>query len=145
MTVLDAYALVAMLSDDPPRSEVEPLLRQADNPGRIASLNLAEAIDVLVRVKLRPPSDVSRAIELLVGTRRLGVVPLDDGMARRAGGLRAQHYNNRRQLSIADCVAAVTAETLDDALATADPSLASAARELGVEVVALPDSKGRRP
>jgi hypothetical protein len=39
----------------------------------------------------------------------------------------------------------VAAARSDDAIATADPVVAEIARGAGLEVVALPDSNGRRP
>lgn len=45
---------------------------------------------------------------------------------------------------MADCVALATAMALDRQLATSDPALLSAAVDEGCQVVALPDSQGRR-
>jgi len=74
------------------------------------------------------------------------VVDADEVVARLAGRLRSEKYRRTEApLSLADCFALATASLLDLALATADPALAHAAREEGVEVIGLPDSSGRPP
>jgi len=51
----------------------------------------------------------------------------------------------RSPLSLADCLALATAIDLGDALATSDRALAALARRYQLTVVALPDSRGRKP
>lgn len=64
----------------------------------------------------------------------------------RAGDLRAVHYHRERSaVSLADCLALATAESVGEALATPDPALAAMARAEGIEVIPLPDSRGHRP
>jgi hypothetical protein len=56
-----------------------------------------------------------------------------------------QLYRRRTaELSLADCVLFASLEE-DDALATSDRPLARAARRLGHDVIALPDSPGDDP
>lgn len=75
----------------------------------------------------------------------LAVVPVDERTAWRAAELRRRHYARRTsELSLADCLA-LAAVGAGDSLATADPPLARAGREEAQDVVALPDSRGRRP
>jgi predicted nucleic acid-binding protein len=63
-----------------------------------------------------------------------------------AGRLRARHYHrNAMAVSLADCIAAATALSLDRPLATADPALAALVRAEGGQVRGLVDSKGRLP
>ena len=67
-------------------------------------------------------------------------------VARLGASLRAQHYSRADMpLSLADCFCLATAMTLKTDLATTDPDLARLARDLGVAVIGLPDSTGRRP
>ena len=144
MTVLDAYALTAFLGDEASADEVESLLRARDC--HISALNLAESYDRLIRLQRLTRAEVDAGVDLLVRTGRLGILAVDDHLARRTGELRARTYHRtRRPVSLADCVAAATAELLDDVIATADGHLAAMAREIGVEVIALPDSTGKRP
>lgn len=146
MTVLDAYALHALLMEEPASREVVPLLQGKERSARIASVNLAEVYDNLIRGRGERRTAIDQVVNPLIRARRLSVVPVDDAIARRAGDLRGSHYHRtRRPVSIADCIATATSEALSEDLATSDPHLASMAHEEGVEVVALPDSRGHRP
>jgi PIN domain nuclease of toxin-antitoxin system len=142
--VLDAYALIAYLRGEPAGAEVSDLLRR-ERPPSISAVNLAEVIDRLVRVDRRSGSEVRSKINFVIAGG-MEVEPVWHMDARRAGTLRAQHYVRRSsELSLADCICVATAMKLDAALATSDPVLARTARAEGVEVIALPDSKGNRP
>jgi PIN domain nuclease of toxin-antitoxin system len=146
MSVLDAYALIAFLADEPPAAEaVEAQLRQVEDSPVISAVNLAEAIDRIMRVTGAPETVVATSVDLLLN-ERLSVVPADERIGRQAGVIRAQHYHRRRcPVSLADCVAIATSRARNQALATADHALASVARAVGVELVPLPDSRGRLP
>lgn len=145
MTVLDAYAVIAAMRDEPARPRVEELLRDRSDPACISAANLAEVHDQLIRIGARSPGDVDAAVELL----RLGgleVVPVDAVIGRRAGRWRAQHYHRERcAVSLADCLAAATAAARQEALATSDPHLSSMARAAGIDLIPLADSQGRQP
>lgn len=145
MSVLDAYAIVAAMVGEPAAAEVEALLRDREDPPLISAINLAEVIDVSTRILGYPGEQVlERTDWLLAGG--LTVVAVDEELGRTVGRLRARFYDRRTSdLSIADCVCLATALRLGQRLATADPALAATARALGVEVVALPDSRGERP
>lgn len=143
MTIFDAYAVIAFMAAEPAGAEVAEMLRQPG--GRMTSVNAAEVVDVMVRVRGHPPAAVNGGIDLLVAAG-LQIVHLDGEGGRTAGGLRAAHYHKgSSELSLADCVALATARRLGEKLATADAPLAAAARAEGVAVVALPDSTGARP
>jgi PIN domain nuclease of toxin-antitoxin system len=140
--LLDAYALVAFLANEPAADEVEKLLRTGD--ASVTVVNLAEAVDVLQRVHGITPDEVRQAVETLLGDT-LAVVAQSTGDAWRAAELRTRYYDRtRRPLSLADCflIAAVAA---DDQIASSDAPLAETAREEGLTVRALPDSTGARP
>jgi PIN domain nuclease of toxin-antitoxin system len=145
LTVLDAQAIVAALLGEPATAEVEAILRDVSDPPRISAVNVAEVIDVLVRRHGAAPDDVLQRLEWLqVGG--LATVAADEAIGLLAGRLRARHYRSSdRAVSLADCVALATALHLGDRLATADPALADLAAEEGCRIVALPDSRGRRP
>lgn len=111
----------------------------------MSAVNLAEAMDVLVRVGRRDAEAVRERIDWLIAGG-LEVEPVWLPIARMAASLHARHYHRSdRPLSLADCICLATALTLQTDLATTDPDLARLAREVGVDVVSLPDSTGRRP
>ena len=136
---------MAFLAGERAADEVEALLRDAADRPAILAINLAEAIDVLVRAYGQPPQVVDEKLEWLVAGG-LDVLEVDDVMARAAGSVRATRYHRSRALiSLADAFVVAGAALLGARVATADGPLASVARAEGVEVVALPDSSGRRP
>lgn len=145
LTVLDAYAVVAYIAGEGAGDEVDRLRSQSGQSVRISTANLAEVIDRLVRVHGFELDEVQERIDLM---RRgeLRVVSVEESIGRRAGELRATHYHRERSaVSLADCLALASAEAVEEPLATPDSALAAMARAEGVEVVALPDSQGRRP
>lgn len=141
--VLDAYALVALIADEPAAPRVEELLRAGGV--RITSISLAEAVDVSCRAHGIAEEAVADAIDPLVYGGYLDVVAPDAAGAWRAASLRVAHYRRReRPLSIADCFLLAAAQP-GDRIATADPLVAEVARAEGIEVLALPDSSGACP
>ena len=142
--VLDAYALIAFLRGEQAGAEVKELLHQTPAPSMSAA-NLAEVVDRLMRADGRSDPEVRNRIDLVIaGGMEVEPVWLTD--ARRAGSLRARHYDRQAaNLSLADCFCLATAIKLEAAVATSDPALARAARAEGVGVIPLPDRSGQRP
>lgn len=141
-TVLDAFALVALALGEPAADEVEEILRAGDV--RMSTINRSEAVDQLRRVHKRKWAELREGFGALEA-EVIEVVPVDGSIAWRAAELRERHYSRKDSpLSLADCVALATVFT-GDCLATADRPLASAARAESIRVLALPDSRGRRP
>ena len=142
MTLLDAFALVALLLDEQAAEDVEGLLR--DDECAVPAINLAEAIDVLIRVHGVPAADVRVGLDPLLGGT-VHVVAQGEADAWRAAELRSTHYHRRlAPLSIADCLLLAAARP-GDRVATADPPLAHVARAEGIAVAPLPDSTGVHP
>lgn len=142
MTVLlDAFALIALLRDEPAAGDVEGLLRRGG--AALTAINLAEALDVLERVDAVPRARLDELTGPLVA-ESVRLVEVDERLARDCASLRARHYHRTRSpLSLADCV--LLAAASGASLATADPPLARAARAERIEVHPLKDSRGRRP
>lgn len=141
MTLLDAYALVAFLADEPAAAEVERLLRGGDTA--VLVVNLAEALDVTQRAHGVSEAELRAALEPLLGDVVAVTVQREDA-AWRAAELRTKYYDRRScPLSLADCLLLAAAD--GDSVATADFALAGALRAEGMRVVPLPDSAGSRP
>ncbi len=111
----------------------------------MSAVNLAEAVDALVRVHAIEAEVVRDKIDLLM-VAGLEVEPVWLRVTWLATSLRAGNYHrSRAAVSLADCVCIATAITLETDLATTDRALASVARNAGVAVIALPDSSGTLP
>jgi PIN domain nuclease of toxin-antitoxin system len=137
--VLDAYALIAAARNEPAAPEVERLLRLGDCT--ISAVNLAELIDRLCRLDGATIEEVAGFVTPLVA-KHLTVTPVSEETAWKAGIIRSRFYSKRSPLSLADSFLLATAEPGDE-IATSDPEIAGAAKELGLELVGLPDSSGR--
>lgn len=134
MTLLDAYALIAFLTGDRAAARVRALLRDAD--AGIGAINLAEAVDVMIRRRDADVAQLRRKLEPLLD-RALVAVPFEPHHAWRAGELRAAHYHRtRRPISAADCALLAIAKE-GDAVATADPHVLAVARAEGIQTVTL--------
>ena len=142
MIALDAYALVAFLADEPARDEVEALLRESCV---VTIVNLAESLDVLGRAYGIGEDELRRLVDPLVGDAlAVDAPPAEDAWV--VASLRRRYYDREeRELSLADCFLLAAASRLGASVATADPPVASAARDESLELIALPDRSGRRP
>ncbi|MGH3064840.1 MAG: PIN domain-containing protein [Gaiellaceae bacterium] len=130
--VLDASAVIALLEDEPGADAVEALLRS--ERARMSTVNVAEVVDVLVRVHGGDPDEVIARIEELFEAPVEATAPSFDH-AIRAGQLRARIFDRReRRVSLADCFVLATAEP-GDRIATTDGALADMARDEGFDVV----------
>lgn len=140
MIVLDAFAVLALLKDEPGAAKVERLIRGAEET-TLTALGLAEVVDHLIRLTGADEEDA------VLDIAQLGLgqpLPVEDVLAIRAGMLRARHYHRiNRAVSLADCVAAECARNPGFSLATTDPHLLDLCREERIKVIPLPDSSGR--
>ena len=131
------------MANEPGRAEVEAILQRRPRPS-ISAVNLAEAAERLVRIHGRDESAVRDRIDWLIASD-MEVEPVWLRVARAAASIRARHYHREHApISHADAICIATALALDTDLATSDRDLADVAVAAGVEVVALPDSKGAR-
>lgn len=142
MTVLDAYAVIAYLREEPCADEVSGLLRGS---ALLTSVNAAEVRDKMVRVFGADADGVEADLALLC-LAGLSVQAVTHELGMLAGGIRARCYSRERAaVSLADCVAAAAALTTGSPLATSDHALAKVLRSEGGKIHPLPDSRGRRP
>ncbi|MBI2168548.1 MAG: PIN domain-containing protein [Actinobacteria bacterium] len=137
MTILDAYAVLALLKDEPSAEAVGRLVRAG---GRLTAVGVSEVLDHLVRIA---GADEEEALLDLAELGLLGPEAVDADLGARAGILRARHYHRtNRAVSLADCVAAEAARRVDLPVATSDPHLLDLCQEEGIGVLPLPDSSG---
>ena len=129
--VLDASAAIALLLDESGADTVGSLLGSGD--ARMSTVNAAEVVDVLVRVRGGEPDVVIRRVDELLSSVVQPVAPSVE-LAIRAGELRARHFRRDQRLSLADCFVLATA-TARETIATTDSVLADVARAEGVPAV----------
>lgn len=139
MTILDAYAMIALLAGGPAQDQVRGLLREG--AVGMATANVFEVLDVTERVKGIPADLVWDLIEPLIAGP-IETLPLTVDVARRAADLRAGHYDRtRRPLSLADCVLLGSAAP-GDRIATADPHVLEVAGLEDMQPLELPGESG---
>jgi PIN domain nuclease of toxin-antitoxin system len=144
VTLLDAYAVVALVADEPAAEQVEGILREGGS--RVVIVNLAEAIDIAGRVRAIPIDDIRVAIEPLLISNVLAPAISDEPQGWLAAEIRGTYYHRRTSaLSMADCLLLAHGVTDGGPIATSDGPVANAAEALGIGVVRLPDSAGERP
>lgn len=120
MLLLDASVLIAFLASHPAAERIDELLREREPA--IATLNLAEVIDVFGRRSENGYAEARRAIEPLLAEVII-VRPLTHAIAWRAAQVRIAHYDRRqRPLSMADCVLVASTED-GDTVASTDSDL----------------------
>jgi len=141
--VLDAGPVIDLLLDEPSAVEIARALREA-GPLRISVVNVAEVIDVTRRVHgVSAESALSAVDRFLDEVARPVAVTREQ--AERAADIRARYYHRRdRDVSLADCFVVAAAEP-GDTVATSDRAVAHVARAEGLDVLALPNARGRRP
>jgi ribonuclease VapC len=132
--LLDAFALIALLAEEPAAEQVETLIRRGDTA--ITPVNLAEALDVLQRVGQIPRERLEALTTPLIGGQ-IELTRIDEQVARDAADIRARRYHRTRvPLSLADCIL-LAATGASDTLATADKALIRTAEAENVSVTTL--------
>lgn len=139
MIVLDAYAAIAYLKDEPAAAQVGQLLTEHPD-AELAVLGVAEVLDYLIR--LAGADEEEAALDVA----QLGLAdprPLTNDLAVRAGLLRARRYHRRQcAISLADCVATESARAAAAPLVSSDPHLLQTCHHEGIPFIALPDRRG---
>lgn len=142
MTLLDANAFVALLRREPGGVEVAELIR-SDSCATPAPC-VAEVVDKLIRRHGIDSESLAEKLKPLLA-ESVVVLGIDAPTAWRAGEIRAAHYHRKTtKLSLADCLLLAAANS-DDKIATSDRAVAATANRLGIDLIPLLDSKGRRP
>lgn len=138
MTVLDAYAVIAFLRAEPAAAHVKAVLKQAD--AGLAAVGVAEVLDHLIRIVGADEEDATLDVAQL---GLLDGIPVTPDLGAAAGWLRARHYHRRHcAVSMADCIAAETARSRNEPLATSDPHLLDVCHVENIAHLVLPQSDG---
>jgi PIN domain nuclease of toxin-antitoxin system len=139
--ILDAYAVLAFLRDEPAADAVDEIM-STESGAAVTSVGLGEVLDHLIRVIGIDPGVAHRDVIRLNLGNPIAVTG-DIGAA--AGKLRARWYHRTRcAVSMADCIAAETARSLGVHVVTSDPHLLDVCQAESIKYVDLPDSTGSR-
>lgn len=135
MILIDAFALIALIGDEPAATRVEKLLRSKERVA-ISSVNFAESIDVLKRRKSVDSDRLRFHLSPLL-SEALSVIDVNADHGWRAAAIRSKHYHRKTcQLSLADCFLLASAND-GDSIATADRHIEAVAEAEGIEVLQL--------
>lgn len=138
MTVLDAYAVIALLRAEPAAPQVAAILRR--DSAALTAVGVGEVLDHLVRIA---GVDEEEAVLDLAQLGLLDGVPITAQLGGAAGRLRARRYHRTRcAISMADCLAAEAARATGEALATSDPHLLDVCHTESIDYAVLPRSDG---
>jgi predicted nucleic acid-binding protein len=129
LVVLDAWALLAYLRDEPAAERVEA--EWLESGAAICTINLGEALYIRIRER---DKGTARG-EIRVVRRRAEVVEVDWKLVRAAAEIKAGGG-----LSYADSFCVATARQLDSPLWTGDPEIVERADRLRCKVVDLRDA-----
>jgi PIN domain nuclease of toxin-antitoxin system len=133
-TLLDAYALVALLEDEPAAAHVEALIARRD--AAMSSVNLAEAGQRVLRHSSMSSVELRELVEALP----LSIVPYTQPHAWRTAELRSRYYSRKDSaVSLADCCLVAVATPVDR-VATADAAVLQMAEAEGIATIELPRS-----
>ncbi len=139
--VLDSFALLVWLADEPGAATVQAILEKArENSAEIflSWMNIAEVYYITARRCLDSDKELaaSRAVELIES------LPVQIGSISRSEALAAARFKAGHAISLADAFAAALAEKHEAGLVTGDPEFKSLEKARALQVVWLP-SKAR--
>ena len=140
MIVLDSYAVIAFLRNEPAADDVASLMRSDEVS--LTAVGVGEVADHLIRLA---GVDEDDAFLDLAEMGLQDALPIDAPVGGHAGRLRARYYHRTRcAVSMADCLAAAVAHDRAVPLATSDSQLLELCHFEGIVTVVLPDSNGAR-
>jgi predicted nucleic acid-binding protein len=138
MTILDTYAVLAYLRDEPAAQQVSELIDAGDTA--LTAVGVAEVLDHIVRLL---GADEEEAALDLAALGLLEAIIVDATLGSAAGRLRARHYHRKRcAISMADCIAAESARRTGHSLVTSDPHLLDVCHAEQIPIIVLPGSNG---
>jgi len=126
--IFDAYALLALLSDEAGAHHVAAILADLNNEVRVSAINVGEVYYILLR--RRGPEAAQRAEETIFEQPRLDVIAPTWERVRAAAEIKAAGG-----LSFADAFAAALARELSAPVVTGDPEFEAMERRGTIRVV----------
>jgi ribonuclease VapC len=126
--VLDSFAVLALLNDEPGASRVEDLLRQARAGDVKLAMSLINLGEVAYIVERRQGEAAVRSILAF-----LEAIPLEFHSVGRARALAAAHIKAVHLVAYADAFAAALALELDSTLLSGDPEIQSLEGKISIE------------
>jgi ribonuclease VapC len=141
--VLDSFALIAWLRDEPGANTVQDFLeRAAENRAKIlvSWMNIAEVYYITKRRSIEPDPQLAadKVVELLEQLP-IQIEPISKREAVAAARLKSDHV-----MSLADAFAAALAKTYNARLVTGDPEFESLDESKEVSILWLPAKPKRR-
>lgn len=130
--VLDSWALLAYLQDEPAAGDVEQLLAEAETPGNELLLSVINWGEVYYSVhrSASPAAAERAAVHIAAMPIRLVPVSEDLALVRQAAA-----YKATRRMAYADCFAAALARLHGVEVVTGDPEFEQVADEVQVRWV----------
>lgn len=132
--VLDSYALLALLNDEPGAARVEDLLRLAEAGEVELSLSVINLGELAYIVERRWGPEKLRAVLAYVEETKIELVAADQPRV-----LAAAHIKAQNPLSYADAFAAALTQELDAALLTGDPEFEAISSQITIEWLEKPE------
>ena len=114
--VLDSFAIMALLQDEPGAAKVQDLLREADKGECELYISVVNLGEVLYTVENRQGVEAAQETLAFIDQSPILTVDVDRSLALLAARLKAGSG-----IGYADCFAAACAQHLDAAVVTGDP------------------------
>jgi len=132
--VLDSYALLALLNDEPGAARVEDLLRRAEAGEVELSLSVINLGGLAYIVERRWGPEKLRAVLAYIEETKIQLVAVDQPRV-----LVAAHVKAQNPLSFADAFAVALAQELSATLLTGDPEFEAVSGQISIEWLAKPE------
>jgi ribonuclease VapC len=129
--VLDSYALLALLNDEPGAARVEDLLRQAEAGEAELSLSVINLGELAYIVEQRWGPEKLRAVLAYIEETKIQLIAADQPRV-----LAAAHIKAQNPLSYADAFATALVQELNATLLTGDPEFESVTSQITIEWLA---------
>lgn len=126
--VLDSYAILAFLNNEPSADRIEFLLEEAQNGNVFLFMSLINLGELAYIGDRRWGSEKIQSILAYLDTTSINMVEASKGRIFAAAYIKAHH-----KLSYADTFAAALAQEIDGILLTGDPEFQSVADQIQIE------------